>query len=404
MKHLIFFSAVTLIFSACGGTGGTDGGTDLGDGGFELVTFTAPSTSAVNNSLLVTVSGETAATEGTAFPPIGSGDPYYLDGWQLTFEHVLVTVGTVTISDNPDLNPNDQSQTGGVVAQASGPWAIDLAKGGPLTSKDMNGKSVPVVRILNQNQKSGTPAFESTSKYAFGFDLIVPAGRVQNVNLDADAQAALATMVQKGWSVWMKGTATWKGTAGQPACRQTVVPYDFDRYAKSFSFSLGFKTPTTYKNCINPDLTPDGSRGVQTQANAQTISQITLHLDHPFWEALQEDAPLRLDALASRTSIASGAGPATATVTQDDLVGIDFQAIKDAQGVAVPWRTCGPLLTPERTTGTVSYDPVNVPVSPSGGSAGLKDLFDYMSYNQSTFGHLNNDGLCFPSRNFAAPR
>jgi hypothetical protein len=84
-------------------------------------------------------------------------------------------------------------------------------------------------------------------------------------------------------------------------------------------------------------------------------------------------------------------------------VGLDFQDLRDAQGTRVPFRTCGPLLTPERSTGTLFYDPGNVPVNPAGGAAGLKDLLAYMAYNLSSFGHLNNDGLCFPSRNFAAP-
>jgi hypothetical protein len=261
-----------------------------------------------------------------------------------------------------------------------------------------------LARVVNQNLKAGSPAFSTTSKYAFGFDLIAPAGDVQNVNLDDEAQAAYATMAQQAWTVWLAGTATWKGASSTPACRQTQAGYDFGRYAKTFRFSLGFKAPVTFKNCVNPELSPADSRGVQTQANAETIAQLTFHLDHPFWEALQEDAPLRLDALAARTSVDAGVSPALATVTQDQLAGLDFQALTDAQGLAIPWRTCGPLLSPERTTGTVAYDPQNVAVNPAGGAAGLKDLLDYMTWNLSTFGHLNNDGLCYPSRNFAAPR
>jgi hypothetical protein len=69
-------------------------------------------------------------------------EPYFLDGWQLSFEHVLVTVAQVTLSENPDFNPNDPSQTGAAVAQVAGPWAVDLAKGGPLDSKEGIGKSL----------------------------------------------------------------------------------------------------------------------------------------------------------------------------------------------------------------------------------------------------------------------
>lgn len=407
----IFLSTMTVLgllgLAACGSSGGNDGNTGGGggggsDGGLVLTTFTPPSATPVSNSFLVTVTGEAAVLDGFAFPAPGEA-PYFVDGWELTFERVLVTVAKASVSENPDLNPNSPDQTGPVVAEVAGPWAVDLAKGGALDAKEGNGKAVALARVLNQNKKSGTPGFDPTQKYAFGFELIVPSGEVQNVNLDAEDEAALRTMAEKGWAVWMKGTATWKGSAGSPACRQTVQGYDFGRDPKSVAFSLGFKTATTYKNCINPELQGTEARGIQSQSGAETVAQVTLHLDHPFWDALEEDAPLRFDALAALKSVASGAGPASVTLTEADVTGVDFQAFKDAQGTAVSWRTCGPVLTNERTTGTVAYDPVNVPVSAAGGASGLKDLYDYMAYNLSTFGHLNNDGLCFPVRSYASP-
>lgn len=397
-------AAVAAVQLACGSPSGSDGG--AGGGGAPptaLQPFTPPSSPSVANSFLVTVTGESAAVEGTAFPPAGAGDPYFVDGWELSYEHVIVVVDKVSLAENPDLNPADQSQTGSVVAEATGPWAVDLAKGGPLTSKEMNGKSVALTRVLNQNKKAGTPAFSPTAKYAFGFDLIGATYEAQNVNLDAAGVAAYDTMVQKGWSVWLNGTATWRGNAGTPACRTTNATYDFGRVPKSVNFSFGFAAPVTFKNCVNPELMPADSRGVQSQSNAQTVAQVTFHLDHPFWEALQEDAPLRWDAIAARKSVASGAAPA-ASVTEADVIGLDFQAFKDAQNNSLPIRSCGATSAGEPSSGALSYDPNGVPVSPSGGEAGLKDLYDYMTYNLSTMGHLNNDGLCFAQRNFAAPR
>ncbi|MEW5741000.1 MAG: hypothetical protein AB1938_18915 [Myxococcota bacterium] len=392
---------------ACGGTpamdGGTGGGGGSGDGGL-LLSFEPPSTTAVNNSILVTVTGESFATEGVAFPPgAASGEPYFLDGWQVSFTHAVVVVDQVTLSENPDLNPNDPSQTGADVARAEGPWAVDLAKGGPLDAKELNGKAVALARLDGQNLKSGNPSFDPTSKYALGYRLISARAGVYDVNLDAEAEAAFREMASHGWSVWLAGTATWRGDLGAPACRSTDSAYDFGRFPKSVSFSFGFRAPVDFKNCENPELSPAGSRGVQTQAGAETTAQVTFHLDHPFWEALEEDAPLRWDILAARKSVDAGAGAAMASLTEADLA-FDFQAPKDAQGAAIPWRTCGPALANERSAGTVAYDPVNVPVNPSGGSAGLKDLYDYMTYNLSTSGHLNNDGLCFPARNYPSPR
>jgi hypothetical protein len=398
--------SLTLTFAACGPTTpGPDSGTGGGgvsDGGF-FADYTAPSAAMVNNSLLITVTGEASATEGNGFPPVAGAELYFLDGWELTYQHVLVTVGSVTVSEGPDTNPNDQAVTGPLVAEAVGPWAVDLAKAGPLDAKEQNGKAFALTRLTNQNKKSGTPAFDATSKYAFGYSLVAAGEGAQNVNLDADAQAAYRAMAQNGWTVWLKGTATWKGDLGTPACRSTNAAYDFGRFPKVVNFAFGYRAPVNFKNCLNPELQPSDSRGVQTASNAQTTAQVTFHLDHPFWEALTEDAPLRWDVLAARRSVASGAGPAVIEVTNADLE-IDFLAPKDAQMGAIPWRTCGPVNVGERTMGTVSYDPGTVAVNPAGGAAGLKNLADYMTYNLSTFGHFNNDGLCFPDRQYPSPQ
>ena len=37
-------------------------------------------------------------------------------------------------------------------------------------------------------------------------------------------------------------------------------------------------------------------------------------------------------------------------------------------------------------------------------STSMRDLRDYMTYNQSTQGHLNSDGLCFVKRNYPSPQ
>lgn len=404
LTSLSLFFALSL--TACGGGSGTDGGTDAGqlptDGGL-LLDFTPPSGAPVANGLLLTVTGEAFATEGLGFPATSGGEAYFLDGWEVTFDHVIVVLDALTVSENPDLSPNDPSQTGPAVARASGPWAVDLAKPGPLAAKELNGRAWPLARLADQNLVAGAPKFATSTKYAFGYELVAARVGTWNVNLDATGVAAFRDMEANGWTMWLSGTATWKGDQAAPACRSTDATYDFGRYPKAVQFAFGFKAPVAFTNCENPELSPVGSRGIQTQAGSETVVQATFHLDHPFWEALEEDAPLRFDALAARKAVAMGAGPASAYLTEADLVGLDFQGFRDPQGAAIPWRTCGPALPNERTQGVVAYDPVNVPVNPSGGAAGLKDVVDYMTYNLSTSGHLNNDGLCFPARKYPSP-
>jgi hypothetical protein len=390
------------------GGGSAAGGSAAGsaDAGVTFRAFTAPSTTAMNGAFLLTVTGEASATEGFAFPPpAGAMEPYFIDGWELRYDHMLVTVDNLTLSENPDMTPANPGMTGPAVARATGPWAIDLAKQGPLDAKEMEGKAFALARLTNQNLKAGTPAFSTTAKYAFGFDLVAADASPLDVNLDADAKAAYREMREKGWSYWVKGTATWKGAMGTPACRSTNAMYNFDRVPKVVNFSFGWRVPTTYKNCLNQELMPADSRGVQLGASgAEATVQMTLHNDHPFWDALEEDAPLRFDAIAARKSVATGMAP-NAAVTNADLTGIDFEAISDAQGNRVPFRYCGAVQMGERTMGNLALDPKGVPVNPAGGAQGLKDLADYMAYNLSTFGHLNaGEGVCVVERQYPSPQ
>ncbi len=394
-----------------GAAGGSAGGGAAGgsSGGPSMVTFrsfTPPSATAVSGSFLFVISGEGTATEGYAFPPAaGSMEPFFVDGWEVRYEHMLTTIDNVELSDTPDLNPNDPATTGPAVARLSGPWAVDLAKPGPLDGKGMEGKAHALGRLTTQTLKQGTPAFSTTGKYAFGYELVTAAANPFDVNLDAEAKAAYQVMRDNGWSYWVKGTATSRGAMGTPACRSTNASYDYGRVPKTVSFSFGWKVPAAYKNCINQELQPMDSRGVQLGANgAEAVVQMTLHNDHPFWDALEEDAPLRFDAIAALKSVPVGMTATTATVTTADLKAVDFEALTDAQGVRLPFRYCGAVQPGERTAGGLVYDPKGVPVNPMGGAAGLKDLDEYMAYNLSTLGHLNaGEGLCVVQRSYASP-
>ncbi|MCA3016202.1 MAG: hypothetical protein INH41_27780 [Myxococcaceae bacterium] len=394
--------------SAGGAGGGSGGGAAVDGGAVTFRAFTAPAMAAVTGAFLVTITAEESASEGFGFPPkAGSTEPFFIDGWEVKYEHLVTTVDNVTLSSNPDMNPNAPAMTGPVVARATGPWAIDLAKEGPVAAKEMEGKAFPLVRLTNQNAVAGTPAFSTTAKYAFGFDLVAADGNPIDVNLDADAKAAYQTMRANGWSYWVKGTATYRGAMGTPACRSTVAAYDYARIPKVVNFSFGWRVPASYKNCKNQELTPMDSRGVQLGANgAEAVAQVTLHNDHPFWDALEEDAPLRFDAIAARKSVPAGmTAPAMVSVTNADLQGVDLEALADAQGTRLPIRYCGATSSTERTMGALAYDPKGVPVNAMGGAGGLKDLYDYMAYNLSTLGHLNaGEGLCVVQRQYPSPQ
>jgi hypothetical protein len=363
----------TLLGSACGQTGGT---------------------------IQFTTSGEVLALGGYAFPPPSPGDPAFVDGWEVTFSKLLVTIDHLTLSENPDTAPTDQSQTGKLVAQVDGPWAIDLHRGGPLAGKGgSDEQAYPLATLDNQNKNGGAP-FDETMRYAFGYDIVPASSAATRLQLDA-ADPDYAEMIQKGWTVLYVGTATWKGTS----CTSTDSSFDFSKLPTTVNFRLGFKTPTSYINCQNPDNDPaeplgdeEHQRGVQVKANQTVTAQVTVHTDHPFWESITHDMPMHFDQLAALATTTGG----VSTVTVDDAVGVNYTAFTFG-GKPLPWRSCVADYTPPNSNPQVNFDSLSIPYNPSGSPASsMRDFADFLTYNQSTEGHLNSDGLCFVQRNYTS--
>jgi hypothetical protein len=397
---------------AAGGTGGSadaaapDAGAPDGASAGALKAFTPPPANPGAKSVLFTASGEVLALGGYAFPPATMDDPAFVDGWEVKFSRLLVTVDKITLSENPDKVPTDQSMTGAVVAEVDGPWAIDLHKDDPAYITGKGGtdeRAVPLVALTSQNKNANKP-FDTAAgtRYGFGFDLVPATTDAMNVNLGPEALTDYAQMVTNKCAVLYVGTATWKGTTCTPAT-------GFEKLPTTVNFNLCFKSPTTYTNCQNPDNDPakpfDGEehqRGISFKDNTYSIAQVTVHSDHPFWENTEHDSPAHFDQFAARAK--PGAAGAPAAVTMDDLVGVDFQAYTDRDSAKLPWRSCLASYTPPAGT-QVHFDPKSVPAGTAAGdpSKVLRDYADFATYNQSTQGHLNSDGLCYVKRNYPSP-
>lgn len=326
----------------------------------------------------VTVSGDRLALSGFSFPPSGNA-PYFIDGWEVRLDHMYVTVDNLLVSEGPDTSESDQLQKGRDVARANGPWAVDLAKGGPLAAKSEGAQAVKLVDIPNMNL-DGNKAFSADTKYAFGYDLVKASAAAQRVNLGAEDDANYTEMAQKGYTVLYVGTATFRG--------QSCTPQDehLDELPKTVHFRFGFDAATTYVNCQNPDLggdDHDSPRGLALKTNQSTIAQITVHPDHPFWDARIEDAPLRFDAFALVAHAKAKGGSAQNALTLEDLAGIPYAPIRAGDEILLN-RTCAPALPPSGAS-QLSYDPEGETFA---------DLSEFMRYLQRSQGHLNADGLC----------
>ena len=371
---------------------------EVSDAG-SLQPFNPPPSDPGVRAILFSASGEALALGGYAFPPASKGDPVFVDGWQIEFTRLLVTLDKLTLSENPDKVPTDPSTTDEPIAEVEGPWAIDLHQGGSLAGK--GGGDERAVPLVSMTGKTAGGALDPTRRYAFGFDVVKASATAMNVNLDAAALADYQDMISKGYSVLYVGTATFKGGA---SCTSPSSTYEFSKLPRVVHFRLGFKSPATYVNCQNPDNDPatafggeEHQRGIQVKDNTFVVAQVTVHTDHPFWESVLHDSPAHFDMIAARHW-----GADTADAVLEDLIGVDVTKITDSRGVAVPFRSCTPSYTPR--SGAMSFDPQSIPVDPSKPpSQAFRDLYDFSTYNQSTQGHLNSDGLCYVRRHYPAP-
>ena len=266
-------------------------------------------------SLVVAVSGEEAAVSG--FPVEDDGEKIeFADGWTLEFSKALVSFGRISV----------KGADGAVAAENQTVYVADLHAG-----------ETEVVTF---------EGLEARRWENFSFAIAAPEGMVKKLGAvtDADVDALKAG----GFNYWFEGTAK-KGT-------QTV------------SFSWKLKNPTNNAACTNGD---DGKQGVVVKANSTAEAEITLHVDHLFWDSLgSEEAALRFDAIAAKAD-ASGAVAWSALESQPLAQPVDAQGnpLKDAEGK------------------NLSYNP---------GSATLsgQQLAAFISESQSRAGHLNGGGLC----------
>jgi hypothetical protein len=452
--------------SSPSGSGSQDGGASalcykpaadpIQDGhGHALKSFTPPCDPG-SNSFAFSISGETNAIVGYSYPPYDPATATYMvDGWNWKINEFIVVIDHITLWSNPNASSSDQSQHGPTVAHVDGPFVVDLHKGGPLDGKGGAGEqALALAALANQNDNGGS-GFDPSTTYAFGFSTVSAPGdgSAINVNLTKDEEADYQYMVQHGASVYYHGTAQWNGNqsggqtgfglcssnpqtdytnmaqtcasatpasggdggtggggAGGSTCPNV---YDFSKLPQTMSFQLAFPTPTNYVNCVNYSTSQrvgHDVRGVQSSSSQTEIEQITVHMDHPFWESFQENTPVHWDQVAARY-----VGQTNPTAHLDDMKGVPFKPFTDENGGVLPWHWCESMYSPPGN-GAMSFDTLSVMVDPQGTCTGtlgqdaaqsnckvIRDYYDFMKYTQSTQGHLNSQGICFVDRQYPAP-
>jgi hypothetical protein len=293
-----------------------------------------------------------------------------------------------------------------VLAEVDGPWAVDLSRSDPANLPGKGGpgeQAVPIATLATRGLAT------DGTRYAFGFDVVAASSAAKNVNLDTAALADYQAMIGASCTVLYVGVATFKGNKADPAC----FPPAYATWPDVVNFRLCFKSPASYVNCQNPDNrgTPNPGeehpRGIALDPNKAVLAQVTIHSDHPFWDSVIHDSPLHFDAFAARAVGQAQDGGVAPTVTLEATSGVDYTAYTDANGAKLDWRYCvdPPTVAHRKFTGAMAFDPETVPHAAGGDpSSGLRDYYDFSTYDQSTQGHLNGDGLCAVRRNYPSPR
>jgi hypothetical protein len=325
-------------------------------------------------TIQVSISSEGFGQRGfdyTAMPSMG--DIVLVDGWEVRFSRILVTVKNARLN-RPGPSPTDQSSVGTSVAINPNAYAVNIQKAGPITGAG-GGEETAIPLFVFATDAQGQ-SLNTTTRYALSYDTVAASMMATNVNLDAGDLVAYQNMITRGWTQLIEGTATYRGTT-------FPMTSPWASYPTEVRFSFGFGAPAGYVNCYNPDNGGDDVAGVQPSASGKARAQLTFHMDHMFWEALgREDPPLHFDHFAARAQNVGG----VSTVTLDDLAGVAPSNLRDRMMRVVEDRGA-------QTSGYTARNPAALSLD-LGGTSNITDVRDFVVFSTRASGHLNADGLC----------
>jgi hypothetical protein len=355
-------------------------------------TMTSPRTPL---SVEVTFSGETLGINGLPFQPVNQGDPYFVDGWNMSIDEDIVVVGNFTLNSMPT---EDQTwyDMGPPVATKTGPYAFDAHQAMGFQGKDGVEPASPMF-VWDKEDSGGS--FDSSQRYAFSYDTVPAVYPAWNLNLTTQGQEDYDTMVTNGWDKFLRATATYVGTGTYPdAATQTK----FAALPTTVTFTMGWNDATSNKNCVNADLGNEAdlaNRGVVILPDDAAIAQVTMHVDHVFWDKLkQEGAALRFDPIAAFAPQDTSTTPFSLNTFHSQHLHATF-----ADGTSLPDRAPyqpNPSPNAGSTTNDTQPDPSQVTMSLNGvtapdGSAFPDDLVQFMAFSAQSQMHLNAQGLCY---------
>jgi hypothetical protein len=257
------------------------------------------------------ISGEEGALSG--FP---NDEGAFVDGWSLLFDQYLVAVGDIHIAANG----------GGTGAREEQVYIADL--------------------------HAGEPDFDEIGPLAarrwdrVSWNMRAPTAADDVVALDGVADEDVARMIDGGFVYWIAGRAT--------------------KDDREVTFAFGLDNPTANRDCTNGF---DGTDGLVVRNNTVTEAEITVHVEHLFWDTLgSEQNELRFEPIAA---VADAEG----VVTWDALAEQQLASMHGADGE--------PLL--DEMGEALFYNPGSLPIA---------NLQEFVLAATRTQAHLGGAGLC----------
>lgn len=200
----------------------------------------------------------------------------FADGWSLQFEHYVISIGNVQLTD---------PSGGAVEAELEGPLIVDLA------SESTASVDLAVL--------TGLPA----KRLDLGYEWVPATIDAEAVGVDA---ALVEEMAANGWTVFLEGVAS---NAGE-----------------SVEFRVGLQAGARYRQCTNGE---DGTQGFVVERNKTTSALIYSHAVHLWWDSLvggfEADPALRFEAWAA-------VADADGVVTSDGLASQGLFGLTNTNG------------------------------------------------------------------------
>lgn len=270
-------------------------------------------------SLSLRISGEEAALVG--FPVPEEPALAFADGWSLKFERYLVSVGNVRLED----------EAGSVGLAGSDTVIVDLTRSAS--------------QLVFEFDDLGAKRWER-----FSYD-ILPA-RTDARTVGEIPEKLVQRMIDEKLNYLIEGMAK--------------------KEDRELRFSWGLRNPTRNSECIN---SVDDTPGIVIRKNTVAEYEITLHLDHLFYDTLgdHDGVDMRFEAIAA----VAEEGAEGWVIPFEKLKSQRLADLKDVEG--------NPLLDEEGAP--LVYEPGSVPLEEP-------TLFHYLLAAAKSQGRFNGEGYC----------